>query len=254
MSSSGRGFTLIELLVVIAIIALLVSILLPALQSAREHAIRAQCMTNMHHLVMGCHMYYGETGQFPPNNPIPKYKPSTVYSPLHYPSRKSGLMALETIDAFERAHLACPEGWSSGGRPDFYTHLDKDDPKPVNMDYIYWAMRYDPPRSGKYDVRYASLKFQAGRPHSKVLITDALTDASRSNPWPRSSQGVGNHDHGREIVVDRTDGRGNTLNKINVLRAPGASVGFSAGNVEWMPAERFTQQAGGLCYPAADQY
>ncbi|MFP4354781.1 MAG: type II secretion system protein [Phycisphaerae bacterium] len=248
------GFTLIELLVVIAIIALLVSILLPSLQKAKKHAIKTQCMTNMHHLVLGCHMYYSEFGILPPNNPIPHYKPSTVYSPLHYPSHKSGLMALETIEAFDRANLACPEGWSSGGRPDFYTHLDNDDPKPVNMDYIYWAMRYDPPRSGQYDVRYASLKYRGGESGVKVLITDTVTEASNNGNWPHSKQGMGNHDDRKEVVVDQTDGRGKRLNKANVIRAWGASVGFSNGSVQWVQPERLTQRVGSLCYPPADQW
>ena len=92
-----RGFTLVELLVVIAIIGVLVALLLPAVQAAREAARRMSCQNNLKNIALGCLNYESAMGTLPPG---------TINSPQSGPDGRSSGFTVSILPYVEQGSMS----------------------------------------------------------------------------------------------------------------------------------------------------
>jgi prepilin-type N-terminal cleavage/methylation domain-containing protein/prepilin-type processing-associated H-X9-DG protein len=140
-----RAFTLVELLVVIAIIGILIALLLPAVQAARESARRATCLNNLKQFGLAAHNYHDVWKRFPPGDinygPAPSTAPANAIHGGAWSQHARLLPYMEQEAGADLIDLSRPIADSPGGRntkpPSFLCPSDpraKLDP-PGNVDF-----------------------------------------------------------------------------------------------------------------------
>ncbi|WP_425618883.1 DUF1559 domain-containing protein [Anatilimnocola sp. NA78] len=226
MNRSRRGFTLVELLVVIAIIGVLVALLLPAVQSAREAARRMQCQNHLKQLALAAHNYESTYLTFPMCTGSTGYSPQARLLPF-----------IEQTNLFAQLDFSVPTYTGAGGsqvpNPLYLAVFDKvvptflcpSDPAPR----VYTATLGSPPQA----YRFAGNNYMLSTGSGTGTNYD---DRHRTDGVVFSNSAI--------RFADITDGTSNSVFAAEAIRGDGLDIALPAGTMPSFPYRKTLGSSG----------
>ena len=203
-----RGFSLIELLVVIAIIAILASLLLPALSLAKEKGVRIKCMSNLKQIGLALHIYAGEN-----NNYLPSYGANAGTWLWDIPTKTAQFIVKS---GGTRKVLYCPSKSASVKDIDLWWNYSGG----YTVTSYAWLIKRNPLFRGPQPLRNSGVSIKDRKyyyeriidrePSSAEIVVDCVISENSKN-FDRIGSGVIDHHSTSHLKPDNLPAGGNIL-------------------------------------------